>query len=736
MQLRQRSARLVLSGVILLAFAGLLALASAWRGAPQNRVAFRTVTFGRDAAGKPILNVQGEGLHGGLRAMLIPDQYSSGLSQAAAVVSGKYFQLAVDGQLVVATTDDHRFLTLDVTPGEPARILGSFKLFPDRFATSMTYTVSTVALAGSRALISRNNIGLILIDVSDPQYPREIDRFEQIGNLNDLVDAGGVYYAVGRTAGLMEITVEGDRLRVRRLGRGQGALRLAVAGRRLVTAGSAGDLALYDDDSRGEKRSVGTLALRQELRDLALIGEMLYLATADGRLLAYSTAAWPRLVQVGELALNGLPLRLEAAREHGLLFCSMSGKGVAVINVRVAAKPQLAGVLNMPRPPSAMQFRNGRLFMAGADGFRVLSLEEVRNHPFAASESFRLFDLSQGTVHLLSRRGRLFAYNKRVLVQFGDDGSTVAGRGGNGGEAFLALPAFEGVRLHALRDGIPEIRPSVTIPVSDPFLKEERDFAADLVRAADWHGGRLLVLSATQLQIFDTTAAGAGSPLAVHQGQGVMLAMARVAQDMVVLAYRGAERCGLEVVDVSVPTSPRTVGEVSLPKHQWAVGEIRALLSDGNRLYVSRSRLGVEIYDLSDPAKPLLVQRIDTPGDAGRLSLHNGLLAVSDQDEGVFLIDIMGEVGVPVGSYRSPIIAHEVLYDGRQLLVTNAVGGISRLPLPLRLVPKVTGSGRSLELPVPETLPPGGYTLSLYDEDISAEWPVAIPAAAPPAQNL
>ncbi len=734
MLLKENMPRLVLSGVILLALSGLLVLAVVWRDdSPHPDVALEKVTFSRDAAGKPVLAVQGEGLHGSLRAMLIPDRQLDDISSANPDVSAVFYQCATDGRLAVATANDQRVLTLDVTAGQPVRVLGSLQLSQEKLGSG-AYATAVVALVGSRAVIARNSVGLLLLDVSDPRAPSEVSRVELPINLTDLAVGHDGLYAVGRGAGLLKVTYAGDRLHVRSLPGNQGAWRLAVDGRRLVTTGHNGELALYEADARDRMAPVGSLALRQEVRDLVLTRDALYLVTADSRLLIYSTATWPRLVPAGDLELKGQPLRLEAARELPLLFCTLVGKGVAAIDVGSALKPHVAGVFNMSRPASSVQFKGGRLFLAGIAGLHVLPTERLRQLlSVAAPESVSPLAPGSGKVRLLVRGGKLFAYNSRSLVYV--DGGSAGGAAGEPLETFLALPENDGVRLHALRGGVPDLDPSARVPISDPNqLSNDIDYSISVHDAA-WRDGMLFVLSRSQLQIFPCDASGTGPQLAAHQLPGETLHMAWVTPKLLAVAYRSSERNGVELVDVSVPGAPRVAGAVLFPRHQRTVGDIRALLADDSRLYVSRSRLGVEIYDLAQPAQPKLVQRIDTPGSAGRLSLQNGLLAVSDLEAGVFFIDVNGEYVVPAGTYRLPVVAHDVLMHGGQLLVTNATGDIFRFALPQRLNLPVGESGRNLELPVPQGLPPGAYTLSLYDGENSVEWPVTVPAA-PPAQNL
>lgn len=723
--MNNRSLRHLLWAAALFAAGGLIAMGWISQRSSRATVQFDSVTVSQDAAGKARLLVQGKHLPAGLQALLVPEQFGVETKPWLSGLNVALHHWATDGRLAVASTGDHRLIALDVTAGKKPEVLGELQLLPRRTSTS-ELGINCLALVGSKALVGRNNIGLIMIDVANPAVPREADRVENLGPFSDIVSDGEEAYAVSRNSGLLVVTIEGERLRTRQVPESQGAWRLAVDNGRLVTTSLKGLLTLYERDPQGEIQPVGKLQLPQDVRDLTICRETLYLCTANGQLLGFSMAHWPRLVPAGQLNLQGRPMRLEAAPDDNRLFCTLVGKGITVVDISRADAPQSAGLLPLLKLATTLQVKNGRLFWAGISGLQIAPVAELKNLP-PAPEILHPFEQYQGKVHLLPWRDKVFVYNAHELFQFPGHGGGVSssGREFRTEAPFLALPASGGLRLHSIHNGLPERAAVANIPIVDS-ASAKLGTDLDLIRSATWHAGRLVVLSTSTLQIFDCNSAGATALVGEHRFGGETGAMVWVDSGLALVTNHDRNFSGFEVVDVNILATPRVVARYAMPKHQRVVGDINDLLIDGKRLFMSRSRLGVEIFDLSDPVAPKLTQRIDTPGHAGKLSLDKGLLMVNDQDEGVFMIDVNGEFGVPVGSYRLPTIASEVLSYNDRIYMTTVAGGIMQFPAPRRLVPERVAARDAMEIPIPAGVPPGRYVLNLYDRENNVEFPVIL----------
>lgn len=690
----------------------------------SSRVPLRIdeVTVSKEADGSARLLVTGQSLHGELAALLIPDRQDSSSVESQAEVQIPLFHVASNGQLAIATTRDQRLQTLDVTAGRPARILGGMALSPSM--NNPVYPVSASALVGSKAIVGRVDFGLILVDVADPVLPRELDRIEFAGSFPDMESAHGMVYVASHVEGLLVVTIEGDRLRSRRVAGQPFAWRLAADDRRLVVADQKGRLALYELDGNGWPRLVGNLSLTKEIRDLVLTPNALFVGTAEGQLLEFSLERWPQPVLTAQCALRGKPLRLAWSESAGRLFCSLVSRGVAVVDVSRQGVPVLAGVIAMPRMPTSLQVCNDRLVTVGMDGLKIFPVDTRAIVPPSA-KIVPPFAPYSGRIRLLAWGDAVVAHDLVNLAMFpANDGATGGVRHDEHQRRmpFLALPERTGVRLHALDDGMPSarivghIRPTASsFPGTSDYLSQVKDVF--------WRAGHLFVLTHASVQVFDGNPAGIVSLVGEYCLPAESSAMAWLEPGFVVVALRGK---GLQVIDVRDPAVPKLAGESASPSHLRVVGLCHDLLVDGQRLFVARSRLGVEIFDLSDPTIPTLIQRIDTPGSVARLSLDNGLLLASDQDRGLYMIDVRGRFGVPVGSYPLPIIAIEILSCGGQLFMTDGANGLLQLPAPRRLA-RVKGTGsRDVAWALPGEVAPGRYTLMVYGVEGTASFPVVL----------
>jgi hypothetical protein len=681
------------------------------------------VTVSKEADGSARLLVTGQGLREELEALLIPDRQALPSAENKEEVQVPLFHVASNGQLAIATSRDQRLLALDVTAGRPVKILGGTTLSPPS-AKNITYPVSATALVGSRAIIGRVDGGLILADVANPKLPREIDRIDFVGGFPDMESVNGRVYVASHTEGLLVVTIEGDRLRSRRVAGHPFVWRIAADDRRLVVADQKGGLALYELDGKGWPRLVGNMPLAIEIRDLALSPKALYVGTAEGQLLEFSLERWPKPVFSARCDLFGKPLRLAWSKSAGRLFCSLISRGVAVVDVSCPGVPALAGLIAMPRMPTSLQVCNDRLMTVGMDGLKIFPADTLAIVPPSA-EIVPPFTPVRGKLRLCLWGDAVVVHDLVNLAVLPADYGATGGPSHDEHQRqmpFLALPDTSGVRLHALDDGMPSARIVGHIRITAGDLPDISDHISP-IKDAFWQAGHLLVLTYSSLQVFDGSSDGKASLVGEYRLPTEPSAMAWLEPGFVVVALRGK---GLQVIDVRNPAVPKLAGESVWPAHLRVVGLCYDLLVDGQRLFVARSRLGVEVFDLSDPATPTLVQRIDTPGSAGRMSLDNGLLMVTDQDRGLYMIDVRGSFGVPVGSYPLPIIANEILSRGGKLFMTDAAGGILQLPAPRRLVPAKAARSRDLAWALPGEVAPGRYTLMVYGIEGATSFPVVL----------
>ena len=111
------------------------------------------------------------------------------------------------------------------------------------------------------------------------------------------------------------------------------------------------------------------------------------------------------------------------------------------------------------------------------------------------------------------------------------------------------------------------------------------------------------------------------------------------------LAYIADGSSGLQILDVSVPAAPTSLGSFDTPGEAWDV-EVAAGLA-----YVADFDGGLQILDVSDPAAPTAMGSIDTAVEAMREGAYHYVGKPFNLDEVAVLVHTTNAHGSK--SYRS-----------------------------------------------------------------------------------
>ena len=91
---------------------------------------------------------------------------------------------------------------------------------------------------------------------------------------------------------------------------------------------------------------------------------------------------------------------------------------------------------------------------------------------------------------------------------------------------------------------------------------------------------------------------------------------------------------GLQIIDISTPSSPTLTGTYNTP------GTARGVTVSGNYAYVADGYEGLQIVDISTPSSPTLTGTYNTSGSAYGVTVNGNYAYVADGDEGLQIIDI------------------------------------------------------------------------------------------------
>ncbi|NKQ39791.1 MAG: hypothetical protein HF967_10110, partial [Methanosarcinales archaeon] len=129
---------------------------------------------------------------------------------------------------------------------------------------------------------------------------------------------------------------------------------------------------------------------------------------------------------------------------------------------------------------------------------------------------------------------------------------------------------------------------------------------------------------------------------------------------------------GLQIIDISNPSSPFIIGNVDTP------GGANGVFISGNHAFVADYRnSGLQIIDISNLSSPFIVGSVDTPGGARDVCISGNHAFVADAESGLQIIDI-SNLSSPtiVSSVDTPIYAQGLFISGNHAFVADWWSGL------------------------------------------------------------
>lgn len=602
------------------------------------------------------LTLQGENFHPGIKGVLAANlgNEQARLWQLLPAIPTR--NVALRQGLALVSCYGRRLVSFGLQAGEPPQLRGSLEL-PD--------IVNQIEMVGELALVAlTKHAGLALVDLQEPDELRLLAHYPLDGLVTSMVARrGSIYYAdLFQGVGRLDLTAQEPFPEA--LVALESPWSLALQGERLAVGSLKEGVHLFDIDRDGRLARVGTLAAAGDLRGVALTDEVLAVAFADGTLQVYDVAAWPSLGEPHSLLLPGRPFQLEPVPGRARLAVSLSSGGVVLVDIDRPAAPRLGNHFKTPATFLGMQLRAGELWAATREGLEVFALDAIESEWRDPLPTEARLDREQ--LKLQGWNGRIYGLRGRLPVDLG----AAAGLQGAPPNRPMALPDGAGVNFYGQ---------------AEPGRLEKLGVLPMVGGAADalWRDDTLYVLSQKGLRVFS----GASAEQLIMIGELVLSErggrLATLASGHLLVANAQA---GLEVVDVSDPRRPLSVGRLAPQEHLQPSGYTYGLLVDGDRAFVSQGSGGVQVIDVRNPAQPRLRQLIRTPGVAKSMAFHEGLLLVSDTSQGIFLIDASDRKDArPLGSWPLPVRIEQLAVAGDRLIVSNHLTGTWQLPLPQRL---------------------------------------------------
>lgn len=608
-----------------------------------------------EARGRTRLAIAGQGFHPGLHGLLAESTVVAEARQWRFLRDVLLRNLAVaEGEdLALVSSYGSKLISLSLAAGRAPVVLGSL---------DMPASIEQVRIIGDQALVGLKGVaGLALVDLGDPKAMRLVAVFGPTVNFMDMVVDGQVVYLVDLLAGIGVLDLAAESPHVAIVDTLESVWRIALADQRLVVGTIKGEVRLYETLGSGQVKKVGNFSVPREVRDVALVGNTLAVATKS-ILHLYDVSAWPRLLPLSTIPLPGAAMRMLRVPERDQLVISLVAAGVCLVDVTQPALPMITGHLRLPQTYYDLVVSPETIYASGSSGFEAFSLE-------ALAESRPTDDVQVTTDDaLLNWNGQIFGLHNNDLTRL----ATGASQAGLRREPFLAVVEDDGRAVAYSR-------------TADGALSQPQSLPTQSWRVTDalWQGDRLYLAHTAGLEVLlgsrpDQLLSAGGLDFA-----GSTVRLRPLDPDHLLVMIRNV---GALIVDVTDPVRPVVRSQLPALKHLLGASVVFDALVTRGRAYVALGDAGVHVFDLSELDHPRLLQMIDTPGQAIGLALYDDLLLVADGMQGVFVIDIKDpNFALPVGSILAPVRVREIAVAADGVLINSQPGGLAKLPLPKRL---------------------------------------------------
>ncbi|MFM6592105.1 MAG: DUF4347 domain-containing protein, partial [Dolichospermum sp.] len=152
-------------------------------------------------------------------------------------------------------------------------------------------------------------------------------------------------------------------------------------------------------------------------------------------------------------------------------------------------------------------------------------------------------------------------------------------------------------------------------------------------------------------------------------------------------AYVADHVSGLQIIDISNPTTPTLKGNYDTSGYAWGVQVV------GNYAYVADQHSGLQIIDISNPTTPTLKGNYDTSGYASGVQVVGNYAYVADGYSGLQIIDISNPAAPTlVGTYDTPGAAIDVQVVSNYAYVADDWLGLQIIDISNPTTPTLKGN--------------------------------------------
>jgi len=473
-----------------------------------------------------------------------------------------------------------------------------------------------VDLWNDTACIAREQVGLTLIDISDPDHPVEGETLE-IGQGFDVCVQGDVAYLAAGYYKLLaiDLTTLAMPMIPDVTDSSWSARSLAVEGNlACILIRDHGVLMVYGLDDPLAPELLAQTEVFGSAMDVAMDEGLIYVTKDTEGLSIYQYSHDTGLQERFDQFFN---FGREIAVLDGFAYVSDIGPLVRIFDVRDLDDVQLVAELETDWPVSDLATSPDRLYLYldnwDGHGLTVMDLSDPTQPRPLALEASYTSHFASGVV-----RGDLACAVPRDLgIQVIDLRYEVSP------PSCSQLPAPARIDWMVMADEcavafLPDLELIQLYDVSDPATMVAAGSLAQPVMADLVADGSLALMVDFPTRVVDLSDIQNPVELSTFEP-----AADRATLDNGLAFFGDQNYWGLDVWDLTDPAHPQRLAEVPTDR------QYRWLLADGDRLYLGTRTFELEIHDITDPTSPTLLSRTEVDHGVSIADLRDGMLAVS-----------------------------------------------------------------------------------------------------------
>lgn len=127
----------------------------------------------------------------------------------------------------------------------------------------------------------------------------------------------------------------------------------------------------------------------------------------------------------------------------------------------------------------------------------------------------------------------------------------------------------------------------------------------------------------------------------------------------------------IQVVDISDPTQPYLVSQVSVPRYP------RRMQVSGSKLFLANGYAGLRVFDISNPTNPIFLDSLITPGYVFDVAVMGSYAYLASNDHGLQVVSIANPTSLSsVGSLATPYAAKGLDAAGDYAYIADGYTGM------------------------------------------------------------